>query len=246
MSAPRVVGVVQARMGSTRLPGKVLEQIGGRPLVLRTLAALQAVPSVDAVVLATTVDPTDDRLAELGVDAGVAVHRGSVHDVLTRVHEALAPFDPSFVVRATADNPFPDPTIIDRQVQRAVGGGLDYLGIGDWPLGIAAEIASWTALSIAHREATTAAEREHVLPFVYARPDRFRVAGVRSEDGTAEERYTVDTAADLAFARALADRLGDDQVPVLDTLRTTIASEPTLADLNRGVHQRAAQEAEIG
>jgi spore coat polysaccharide biosynthesis protein SpsF len=250
-TGPRVVGVVQARMGSTRLPGKVLERIGDRPLVLRTVAAMQAVPSIAALVVATTSDPSDDPLVDVLTSAGVSVHRGPVHDVLRRVVEAAVPLDPDFVVRQTADNPFVDPTVVGGQIRQAVEHGLDYVGIAGWPLGIAAEVARWPAVLVADREATTPAEREHVMPFIYSRPKRFRIAGVPGSVRPAG-RFTVDTPADLEFARRLAELLEDrlagraGEVPVLDDLRSILAADTALAELNERVAQRSWQEAEVG
>lgn len=248
MTEPRVVGAIQARMGSTRLPGKVMAPIAGRPLILWTVAAMRAAPSVGALVVATTDDSSDDPLAELLAAEGVGVHRGSNLDVLRRIHDAVAPFEPDYVVRQTADNPFVDPTVVEAQVRRAIEGGYDYLGIDGWPLGIAAEVARWSALRVADREATSAAEREHVMPFLYTRPDRFRIGGLPSDAGRNHggERYTVDTPADLAFARALAERLDADSPTTLERIRAVIAADPSLAALNRDVPQRSWQEAEVG
>jgi len=239
----QVVAVIQARTGSTRLPGKVLALVGDRPLFAWTIAALRAVPAIDVVVLATSDEPADDGLAAAA--AGLAlVHRGSARDVLARVWEAAAPHAPDFVVRGTADNPFPDPDVIGAQVAACAGGDFDYVGTSGYPLGIAAEVARASALETAAREATAPAEREHVTPFLYGHPDRFRVGRLPAPAAPRHSRYTVDTPDDLAFARALAARIGHPPPVRLAELEAIVAREPSLADLNADVRQKHWQEVE--
>jgi spore coat polysaccharide biosynthesis protein SpsF len=246
--APVVVAVIQARMGSTRLPGKVLMPIEGAPLLAWTVGGVRAIPGVSSVVLATTTETADDAVAALAGDLGVHVHRGLTHDVLARCADAIAPFGPDVVVRQTADNPFPDPSVAEGQVRALLDGDLDYIGIDGWPLGIAAEACRSTALAVANREATDPADREHVLPFLYRQPDRFRI-GSASRAGSAppadRARYTVDTEADLAFARALAARLGHGPPVTLAELEAIIEGEPELLSLNEGVAQTSWQTAQL-
>jgi spore coat polysaccharide biosynthesis protein SpsF len=240
-----IVAVIQARMASTRLPGKVLADICGLPLLAWTVAGVRSIRGVSEVVVATTTEPDDDPVAALATDLGVAVYRGSTRDVLARCHAAVARFGPDVVVRQTADNPFPDPGVAEAQIQVLLRGGLDYVGIGGWPLGIAAEVCRSEALATADREATEPADREHVMPFLYRQPDRFRIGRApRPEPRTSAPppaRYTVDTEADLAFARALAERL--DGPPVeLGALEAIIVAEPGLMMLNTDVAQKPWHE----
>jgi spore coat polysaccharide biosynthesis protein SpsF len=244
---PRVVAVIQARMGSTRLPGKVLAEIEDVPLLAWTVAGVRAIRGVSDVVVATTTDTSDDVIAALAGELGVALHRGPVDDVLTRCHDAVSPFHPEIVVRQTADNPFPDPNVAVAQVRSLVDGGFDYVGIDGWPLGIAAEACRMAALITAAAEAVDPADREHVMPFLYRQPDRFRV-GRLARAGTgpaaaAGARYTIDTDADLAFARALAARLGHGAPVDLGELESIIDDEPELLELNGTVAQRSWREA---
>jgi spore coat polysaccharide biosynthesis protein SpsF len=239
----RVVAVLQARTGSTRLPGKVLALLGDRPLFAWTIAALRAVPTIDIVVLATSNEPADDGLAAAAAGL-VPVHRGSARDVLARVWDAAAPHAPDYVVRGTADNPFPDPEVIGAQIAACAGGGFDYIGTSGYPLGIAAEVARASALETAAHEATAPAEREHVMPFLYGHPDRFRVGSLLQPAAARHSRYTVDTLEDLAFARALAARIGHPPPVRLAELEAIVAREPGLADLNVDVRQKPWQEVE--
>ena len=239
-----ITAVVQARMGSARLPGKVLMRIGHRPLVLWTVAAAASIPLVDRVVVATTVEAADDPLVDLLVLQGIDYHRGSVRDVLTRTWDALGPVRPDLVVRATADNPFMDPVVVDAQIRAFLDGDLDYVGTAGWPLGIAAEVARIEALGDAFREARESAEREHVMPYIYARPSRYRLGSAPPVVPPPAGRFTVDTPEDLAFVRAIAERLGPVETCSLEQLRAIVAREPELVAINAGVRQKGWQEAE--
>lgn len=246
MSTTRTIAVIQARMGSSRLPGKVLADIEGKPLLAWTVASVQAIRGVAQVVVATTTDASDDPVVTLGQRLGIHVHRGSVYDVLARLHDAVAPFEPDVVVRQTADNPFPDPNVAAAQVRAVEERGLDYVGIPGWPIGIAAEACRFEALQAANREATERIDREHVMTFVWRQPERFRI-GRLERDGTrlaaaVGARYTVDTDADLAFARALAARLGHEPPTSLGELEMIVSDEPAILELNAGVEQRSWRE----
>lgn len=239
----RIVAVIQARMGSSRLPGKVLADIGGLPLMAWTIGGVTAIGGVTHVVVATTTDQIDDPVATLAGELGVAVHRGPVHDVLSRCYQAVAPLEPDVVIRQTADNPYPDPEVAADQIRTLVQKGLDYVGIDGWPLGIAAEACLFRALWVAHQEATDAADREHVMPFLYRNPGRFRIGRLaRRGAGTKNPpraRYTIDTEADLAFARALATRLDHGPPVALGELEAILRETPELLELNAVVVQRS-------
>lgn len=246
MTTARVIAVIQARMGSTRMPGKILDDIAGRPLVFWTIDAVRAVPEVDEVVLATTDQPADDPFADRLMAARVLVHRGSNHDVLRRVVDAVRPLRPDVVLRQTGDNPFPDPDVMGAQIRRLVAGDFDYVGIVGLPLGIGGEAVRMEALETADREATEASEREHVLPYLYSRPERFRIGALTDPPSWQHPRYTVDTDKDMAFARAIAARLPVNERPVrLADLEAIVAAAPDLAALNREVEQRHHRVAEL-
>lgn len=227
----------------------MLAPIEDRPLLAWTVDGIRAIRGVSQVVVATTVEPEDDPVASLAEGLGVPVHRGPVHDVLRRCYDAVAPFAPDVVVRQTSDNPFPDPGVAAGQVKRLIDGDLDYVGIDGWPLGIAAEACRFAALAIADEEATQPADREHVMPFLYRQPERFRIgvaprAVSAGRQAAATARYTIDTEADLAFARAVAARLGHGPPVDLGELETIIDDEPELLWINAGVTQRGWQSTE--
>jgi spore coat polysaccharide biosynthesis protein SpsF len=203
--------VVQARAGSTRLPGKVLMPLAGEPMLafmLRRLAGVHA----DMVVVATSREPQDDAVAAVAGDAGVAVVRGSERDVLSRFVDALDQHPAEVVVRLTADCPLVDPILVNEALAVSAEQAADYTSntlVRTYPDGLDVEVVRASALRDADREATDPAEREHVTPFVYRRPERYRLAAVVGPEQLGRERWTVDTIDDLTRVREIVDRLTD-------------------------------------
>jgi spore coat polysaccharide biosynthesis protein SpsF len=205
------LAVVQARAGSTRLPGKVLMSVAGRPMLAFMLERL-AGTHVDRLVVATSTDRRDDAVAEVAAAAGVAVVRGSESDVLARFAMALDTHPADVVVRLTADCPLIDPALVDEVVAARAAAGADYASntiVRTYPDGLDVEVLTAGALSTAAAEATDPAEREHVTPFVYRRPERFRLVSVVGPEALGHERWTVDTADDLERVRAIVAQLDD-------------------------------------
>jgi spore coat polysaccharide biosynthesis protein SpsF len=218
-SAPRTVLLVQARMGSTRLPGKVLAPLGGRPLLELVLERARAAPGVDEVAVATSDLERDDPVVQLAQRVGVTAIRGSEQDVLDRFHGAAVALRADTVVRVTADCPLVDPQLIGRVVAYHHASGQDYtaLTVGTvegndgrrrFADGLDTEVVAASALAAAWREATDPYDREHVTPFVKARPERFAIGWLEADEDFGDERWTVDRPDDLAFVRAVVDRLG--------------------------------------
>ena len=210
MTRPRsTLCVVQARTGSTRLPGKVLQELGGRPLLRFMLDRLSDL-HVDELVIATSTLDRDDAVAEIGSGAGRPVVRGSEVDVLDRFASALATFPADHVVRLTADCPLADPVLVEGVIARHLDRGADYTSNvfpRTFPRGLDCEVMTASALRTAHAEATDPVEREHVTPFLYRRPERFALANMRNDVALGREGWTVDTADDLAFVRSIVDRM---------------------------------------
>lgn len=223
MSTPRVAAIVQARMGSTRLPGKVLAPLAGRPLLEQLVRRVRGARSLSALVVATSTLRRDDAVAALAAGLGVACHRGPEDDVLDRYHGAARAAGADVVVRLTADNPVVDADFVDGCVDAflAARPPLDYLDTttsGTFPYGLSVEVLSFAALDAAWREARDAGEREHVTAFVRARPGRFRVHHLAGPGRDGDLRVTVDTPEDLERARRLFDALGlgERRVPVAE------------------------------
>jgi len=212
---PRTVAIIQARMTSSRLPGKVLEPIAGKPAILFMHERVRRARLVDAICLATSVDPSDDALAAAAAEAGIAVHRGSLDDVLDRFIGAARAHAAEIVVRLTGDCPLIDPALIDAVIGTLVGEGCDYASNIDPPVfpdGLDVEVMTAAALESAAAEAGLGSEREHVTPFIRNRPERFRAGHVGAAVDLSALRWTVDYPDDLALVRALAEGVEGDPI----------------------------------
>lgn len=212
----KVVAVVQARMTSTRLPGKSLMDLHGMPLVAHTLRRLSRAQRVDEVVLATTDGPTDDPLVALAQECGVGCQRGSETDVLGRVLDAAASRDADVVVRATGDCPLLDPAVVDRVVAALVDEPtrFDYASnvvARSYPKGLDTEVMWMDVLRRIDRLGTSASAREHVTWFaVYERPELFLLQSVGIDEDHSELDWSVDTLEDLERVRDLMSHAGVD------------------------------------
>lgn len=241
---PRVVALVQARMGSTRLPGKVLLDLGGRSMLARVVEAARAARRLDAVVVATSTARGDDPVAEAAQALRVPVFRGSEDDVLERFCGAARAHRAEVVVRLTADCPFLDPELIDDAVERFRREGADYASNGlvePYPRGLDIEVVRAAVLEEAAALASLPHHRAHVTAFVYQHPERYRLLAVPAPAALAAERWTVDTPEDLALARAIAERLGPG-VPRWREVAAVLEREPGLRALNAAVRQKPLAE----
>jgi glutamate-1-semialdehyde aminotransferase/spore coat polysaccharide biosynthesis protein SpsF (cytidylyltransferase family) len=224
-------------MGSTRLPGKVLMDLGGRPALAWVLRAARAAAGVDEVWVATSTAAADDPVARWCDDNSVPVHRGSEHDVLDRYTGAMLASGADVVVRLTGDCPLLDPAVIAQTVRLRAMTGAAYASNVDpptWPDGLDCEVMTGDALATAAREATRPSDREHVTPFIRNNRARFPAETLISPlPDLARERWTLDTADDLAFLRAVVSRLPGDQPPSHLDVLAVLDGEPQLRDLNR-------------
>jgi len=203
--------VVQARMGSTRLPGKVMAEIGGRPSLVLMLDRLAHL-AVDQLVVATSTLPGDDRIEVVGRETSVPVVRGPEEDVLARFIVAVDAYPATHVIRLTADCPLMDPALVATALDLVTRDGADYASNTlhrTFPDGLDVEVVTAAALREAAAEAVDSYEREHVTPFIYRRPDRYKLAGFESGEDLGDERWTLDTAEDLERIRGIVDRLED-------------------------------------
>lgn len=242
----RIVCIIQARMGSTRLPGKVLLDIGGQPMLARVIRRAARSRRIDALMVATTVKPADDPVAEAARALGVPVSRGSEDDVLDRYHLAAKQAGADVIVRITSDCPLIDPTLIDQVIEVFTGASpmADYAANcleRSYPHGLDVEVASVSALDQAWREARNY-QRVHVMPFLYENPQRFRLLAIRHEVDLSHLRWTVDTPEDLALVRALYDRLGNDDRFSWQEATALVAAEPALAGINAHIRQKSLAE----
>jgi spore coat polysaccharide biosynthesis protein SpsF len=236
--------VVQARTGSTRLPGKVRLPLAGKTLLERMIERVTAATARFDVVVATTTDPVDDAIVDLSRDAGVRCFRGHPTDLLDRHYRAALAAGPGVdtVVKIPSDCPLVDPAVIDRVLAaHAASAGNDFtsnLHPATYPDGNDVEVMTLDALATAHREAERPLEREHTTPFLWERPARFAIGNVAWETGldySMSHRFTIDYPADHAFVAAVYDALFTPARPVFslgDILRL-LEARPDIMALNQ-------------
>jgi spore coat polysaccharide biosynthesis protein SpsF (cytidylyltransferase family) len=240
------VAIVQARMGSRRLPGKVLADILGRPMLERVLVRLGRARAPDEVVVATSAVREDDPIADLCERLAVPCSRGSAEDVLDRFHQAADERQAETIVRITADCPLIDPELVDETVHafQQASPSVDFAcnrlpWDRTYPIGTDTEVCSRPALDAAWREAVQANQREHVMPFFYENPDRFRLLHVRSSDSSlGQMRWTVDEPEDLDFVRQVYARFERDDFTWRELIGL-LRREPELARINADVAHKS-------
>ena len=241
----RIVAIIQARMGSSRLPGKLLADLCGATMLARVVQRLCAARRISDVVVATSTGPDDDAVVREAGRLGAGVHLGSATDVLERFLGAARVHRADVIVRVTADCPLLDPEVVD-QVVAALDDAVDYASnthARSYPRGLDAEALHRDTLERIARLGRSAAAREHVTAFVMEQPQLFRVAQVRAEHDDADLRWTVDTPEDLAMVRALYHELHLAVAPL--PYREVVAAvrrRPELAAANAHVVQKAWQD----
>jgi spore coat polysaccharide biosynthesis protein SpsF (cytidylyltransferase family) len=227
-------------MGSKRLPGKVLAPLGGQPLVQRVLNRVGQIAGLDGVVLATTDRPEDVPLLDIARRLKIPAFAGSEDDVLDRYYRAAVEFGADIVVRATADCPLFDPEIGSRVLAKFQEGGFDYVSNAHpptFPDGLDTEVTSFAALECAWHEAELMSEREHVTPFLWKRPERFRLANVVHSEDLSRLRWTVDEAADMEFVREVYRELGDPAATDMASVLTVLERHSEFGDVNAGIQR---------
>lgn len=206
----KTVAILQARMTSTRMPGKVLAQLAGQPMILRQLERIRRATTLDEIVVATSTDSSDDELVAVLEANGTRVIRGDLDDVLGRFLKAMDATQPDVVVRLTADCPLASPKVIDQVVTAFHDTGADYVSNTmkpTYPDGLDVEVVRADVLRAVAEEATDQPEREHVTLGVYRRPDRYRIENVAGDEDLSSLRWTVDTPEDYAFVTRIYDAL---------------------------------------
>ena len=239
----KTVAIVQGRMGSTRLPGKVLQDLAGEPMLARVVNRTCRAKTLQEVVIATTTNMVDDVIVKLCEARGWSWFRGSEEDVLDRYYRAAKKYQADFIVRITSDCPLIDPEVIDQVVQEFLERQpeVDYAS-NTWPRrtfprGLDTEVMRMDVLERAWREDRNPAWREHVTPYIYRNPDRFRIHNVVSPVDYSAMRWTVDTQEDLAFVRQIYDYFGHDRFSWREVLKV-LEEHPEWVEINRGVRQK--------
>jgi len=236
----KVVAILQARMGSRRLPGKVLADIVGHPMLWHIVSRVHAMRRLEQVVVATSDQPSDDAIAMYCAKSGFECFRGSVSDVLDRYYNAAKHYGADIIVRITADCPLIDPGVIDKVLDVYLEGNYDYVSNTlrcTYPDGLDVEVFSFDALQRAFQEARAPIDREHVTPHIWT-SGRYRVCNVESDVDLSPRnlRWTVDEPADLEFVRNVYAYLWSErQLFGLADVLQLLDQKPELTEMNRGI-----------
>jgi spore coat polysaccharide biosynthesis protein SpsF len=240
--------IVQARMTSTRLPGKVMLPVLGTPLFEYQIRRLQRVKAAEAICIACTTNEIDQPIVELGKRLGAEIYRGPELDVLARYYEAARMLGAEHVIRVTSDCPVIDPNEMSRVIEFYLAriDKLDYASNAlarTYPRGMDTEIFSFDALSVAYLEAKEDFEREHVTPFIYRHPERFRMANFYFELDKGHYRLTVDTREDFELISRVICALypANNEFSIHDVLKL-LARHPEWLEINAQVRQKVLGE----
>lgn len=254
------VAIIQARMGSSRLPGKVLLDIVGKPMIQHVIERTRRARSLDSVTVATTTDASDDPVAAFAATLDVPCTRGSLHNVLDRYYQAAQTHHADVIVRITADCPLIDPALIDQAVSTLVDGDYDFVAnrlpppfARTFPIGLDVEVCTFAALEQAWREADQTFQREHVMPFIYEgfplntenrllntgiSTRGFKIALLDHSPDHGAQRWTVDTPEDLEMIRQVFDLLPDKSNFTWYDVLAIVQQHPELMEINAQVQHK--------
>lgn len=234
----KIVAIVQARMGSTRLPRKVLADIHGKPMLQWLLDRLKAVEEIDDIVVATTMNPGDDILETWLNDNNINCFRGEEFDVLDRFYHCAKSISAELIVRITADDPLIDPGIISQAIAIILDDeSIDYCSNKvnpSYPEGLDIEVLRYDALVLAYNKARLLSEREHVTPYIWKHPENFSLCGFEFSPNLSAWRWTVDNPADLEFVRKIFYHFIDNPLVPFEDLIEYIENNPELIEINAG------------
>jgi spore coat polysaccharide biosynthesis protein SpsF (cytidylyltransferase family) len=239
----RTIAIIQARMGSTRLPGKTLADIAGKPMLVRIIERTAAAKLIDDIVVATTTADEDDILVRfVEKNSTCKTYRGSASNVLDRYYQCARQYAADVVVRITADDPLKDAAIIDRaiELQQALP-AIDYCSntiSPTYPEGLDVEVFSYQALAISHKEAALQSEMEHVTPFIYKHPERFGIREFKFERNLSDWRWTVDRPEDLRFANAVYTHFHDQPLVSYIDVIDWLDKNPLVREINADIVRR--------
>ncbi len=240
----KVVAIIQARIGSTRLPGKAMLEIEGRPMLWHVIDRIKRSEMIDEVVVATTTEEMDNEIEEFCKQYDVSFYRGSENDVLDRYYKCAKEHGADIVVRITSDCPLIDCKVSDKVIATYLENSVDFVGatntvVRRFPRGLDTEVVSFDALSDTWHKAKEKHQREHVTIYLYEHPEEYKINNFVSDEDFSGYRWTVDEEDDLEFVREIYKRLyipGGffDMEDVVDVLK----KDPSLVDINSHVEQK--------
>lgn len=236
----KVIAIVQARTSSSRLPGKVLKKILGKPMILLELERLQRCRMINKIILATSTDTSDDVLEETVKNAGFSTYQGNLNDVLDRYYKCANQYSPVHVVRITGDCPVIDPRIVDSIIIKHLQENNDYtsnvLEPATFPDGLDTEVIKFSALEYAWKKAALPSEREHVTQYIIKHPEIFKHGSIFCElSDIGGERWTVDEPEDFNFIQQIYERLYPEKpIFLIEDILALLKDNPDLRKINLG------------
>ena len=238
-----IVAIIQARMGSIRLPGKVLMDIEGKPMLWHVINRVKYSKLINKIVIATSTNKKDDVIEEFCKSNNIDFYRGSEMDVLDRYYQAAKVFKASLIVRITSDCPLIDPEVVDLVIKTHLSSDVDYTSNNikrTFPRGLDTEVFKLSALEKAYKEAVAPYQREHVTVYIYENPYLFRLNNVKNDKDISYLRWTVDEKADLHFVREIYKRLNkEDRIFLMRDILNVLEREPFLIEINKYVKQKS-------
>lgn len=241
----KATAIIQARMNSSRLPGKILKDIAGRPMLAWVVERARLAATIDEVWVATTDNASDDAVEVFCRENGYPVYRGSQFDVLDRFYQAALLAKASTIVRITADCPLIDPAVVDRVVAEFWNSGADFAANRlpppwqrTFPIGLDVEVVKFEALERAWCEAIEPYEREHVMPYLYDKEGRFKVVVIDHDQNYGSQRWTVDTPEDLVLLRRIFAAFPDGLSIRWQQVLALVEQNPDWVAINAGVRHK--------
>ncbi|MDM3872385.1 glycosyltransferase family protein [bacterium SCSIO 12696] len=232
----KVLAILQARMSSSRLPGKVLKCILGKPMLWHQIERIKRSSQIDRLIVATSIDGSDDELERFCETHSIDCFRGSLVDVLDRYYQAAQQYDPEHVVRLTGDCPLIDPELIDLTIERHIKEGADYTSNSltpTYPDGLDVEVVKSSVLFEAWASSEKVSEREHVTLYIRNNADRYKICGLVSDTDNSSMRWTVDEFEDFEFVNQIYKRLyaSNPNFSSADVIKA-LEFEPELQEIN--------------
>jgi len=243
---PKVTAIIQARMTSTRLPGKVMKEVLGRPLLSYLIERVRCCKGIKNIILATTLNSEDDSIAMFGSDIGVNVFRGSETNVLERFYKAATMFNAKHIMRVTADCPLIDPDILCVLIEYYFDETFDYVSNCAYPTlpdGLDAEIFTFEALDHAYKHALLPSELEHVTPFIRSHPEIFKTGNWAYHEDLSRLRWTVDEPEDFELVKQVIEAL----YPInrnfrMNDILKLLHQRPELAQINTHIKRNEGRQ----
>ena len=228
--------IIQVRMGSSRLPGKVLRKLDDKNTVLDyVINQISHCKSIDKIIIATTNEKQDDEIVEFAKNKGLSYFRGNSLDVLDRYYQCAKTFSIDVIVRATSDNPLNDPEIIDKLIKIFLNDEFDYATnelVRSFPQGVFVQIMSFTTLEDAWNNAKLPSEREHVSPYIEKNKDKFKIHNMKYVSDLSHIRLTIDRENDLLFVQKIINQIKKNPILMNDILKV-LEKNPELLEINK-------------